>query len=107
MPSVKEFIQNLLITPEAKPYAQYNEMLINIQSKNSTYDMMYAWSIRSHKGKILPLKLWQYTEVLAVAPYVLSLYTSRLLLILSYVSGVSVPAEESQYIYLYPRMIIA
>ena len=59
------------------------------------------------KIKILPLKLWQYTEVLAVAPYVLSLYTSRLLLILSYVNGVSVPAEESQYVYLYPKMIIA
>jgi len=42
VPGVKEFIQNLLITPEAKPYAQYNEMLINIQSKNNTYDMMYA-----------------------------------------------------------------
>jgi len=61
------------------------------------------------KIKFLPLKLWQYTEVPAVAPYVLSLYTSRLLLILSYVSGVSVPAEESQYIYiyLYLKMIIA
>ena len=42
MPSVKEFIQNLLITPEAKQYDQYDEMLINIQSKNSTYNMMYA-----------------------------------------------------------------
>jgi hypothetical protein len=26
-------------------------MLINIQSKNSTYDMMYAWTIRPHKNK--------------------------------------------------------
>jgi len=68
---------------------------------------MHDYTIRPHKGKILPLKLWQYTEVLAVAPYVLSLYISRLLLILSYVSGVSVPAEESQYVYLYPKMIIA
>ena len=39
---VKEFIQNLLITPEAKQYDQYDNMLITIQSKNRTYDMMYA-----------------------------------------------------------------
>jgi len=36
---------------------------------------MHDYTIRPHKGKILPLKLWQYTEVLAVAQYVLSLYT--------------------------------
>ena len=42
VPGVKEFIQNLLITPEAKQYDQYDEMLINIQSKNSTYDIMHA-----------------------------------------------------------------
>ena len=38
MPGVKEFIQILLITPEAKPYAQHNKMLINIQSKKQ-----YVW----------------------------------------------------------------
>ena len=43
VPGVEEFIQNLLITTEAKQYDQYDEMLINIQSKNSTYDMMYVW----------------------------------------------------------------
>ena len=43
VPGVKKFIQNFLITPEAKQYDQYDEMLINIQSKNSTDDMMYVW----------------------------------------------------------------
>ena len=51
VPGVKEFIQNLLITPEAKQYDQYDKILITIQSKNSTYDMMYAWPIRPHKNK--------------------------------------------------------
>ena len=49
VPGVEELIQNLLITTEAKQYDQYDEMLINIQSKNSAYDMMYAWPIRPHK----------------------------------------------------------
>jgi len=43
VPGAEEFIQNLLITTEAKQYDQYDEMLINIQSKNIMYDMMYAW----------------------------------------------------------------
>ena len=43
----------------------------------------------------------------SVAQYVLSLYTSRVLLTFPYVSGVSVPAEERHYIYLHSRMIIA
>ena len=43
----------------------------------------------------------------SVAQYVLSLYTSRVLLTFPYVSGVSVPAEEWHYIYLHSRMIIA
>ena len=51
VPDVKEFIQNLLPTPEAKQYDQYDEMLINIQSKNNTYDMMYVWPIHPHKRK--------------------------------------------------------
>jgi len=42
VPGVKEFIQNLLITPEAKQYDQYDKMLITIQSKNHTYDIIYA-----------------------------------------------------------------
>jgi len=54
-----------------------------------------------HKGKILPLKLWQYTEVLTVAQYVLSLYTLVVYYELPYVRGVSVPAKESQYIYIH------
>ena len=53
------------------------------------------------KIKILPLKLWQYTEVLTVAQYVLSLYTLAVYYELPYVSGVSVPAKESQYIYIH------
>jgi len=75
-PGVEEFIQNLLITTDAKQYDQYDEMLINIQSKNSTYDMMYVWLYyTSSQRKIFATQLWQYTEVLAVAQYVLSLYT--------------------------------
>ena len=65
------------------------------------YDMMYAWPIHPHKGKILPLKLWQYTEVLTVAQYVLSLYTLVVYYELPYVSGVSVTAKELQYIYIH------
>ena len=37
----------------------------------------------------------------SVAQYVLSLYTSRVLLTFPYISGVSVPAEESQYVYIF------
>jgi len=37
----------------------------------------------------------------SVAQYVFSLYTSRVLLILSYISGVSVSAEKSQHIYIH------
>jgi len=73
---VKEFIQNLLITTEANQYDQYDEMLINIQSKNSTDDMMYVWLYyTSSQRKNFATQLWQYTEVLVVAQYVLSLYT--------------------------------
>ena len=79
---MKEFIQNLLITPEAKQYDQYDEMQINIQSKNNTYDMMYVWPIRPHKRKLFA------TQTMAIygGPYggtlrTLTIDTNRLLLI--------------------------
>ena len=53
------------------------------------------------KKIFLPLKLWQYTEVLTVAQYVLSLYTLAVYYELPYVSEVSVPAKKSQYIYIH------
>ena len=81
-PGVEEFIQNLLPTPEAKQYDQYNEMLINIQSKNNTYDMMYVWPIRPHKRKFFATQ----TMAIYADPYggtlrTLPIDTSRLLLI--------------------------
>ena len=82
VPHVKEFIQNLLPTPEAKQYDQYNKMLINIQSKNNTYDMMYVWPIRPHKRKFFATQTMEIYE----GPYggtlrTLPIDTSRLLLI--------------------------
>ena len=79
VPDVKEFIQNLLPTPEAK---QYDEMQINIQSKNNTYDMMYVWPIRPHKRKFFATQ----TMAIYADPYggtlrTLPIDTSRLLLI--------------------------
>ena len=81
VPGAEEFIQNLLITTEAKQYDQYDVMLINIQNKNSTYDMMYVWLYytSSQRKKFATQTMEIYGGSCGGTIRTLTIYTSSLL----------------------------